>query len=524
MKLTRLIGPILGLAATLTLAACGGGSSPAVPPDDNPPGGGPVSVTAIGTITGFGSIFVGGERYQVRPDTSIAIEDEAETTGDDSRLRLGMRVKIVGTDDNGQRAAQRIEFDEDLRGPIENITPDLGDATIGTFEVMRQIVSVDARTAYDNDIGDNDGNPGIGFGDLMIGMVVEVSAYPTGGGFLATRVDRELDGAGGNPTVGQPDSDGDELEMKGTVAAFDGTSLTINGVVFVVDDRAVAEDGLAFDDSLIGRFVEVKADVVGGVLFVVRLQDEDAFDDNDRRGEIEIEGILEAVDPDRNTFTINGITYEATDVSSLVPLRGQRVEIKGRFDGDRFVLREAGQDIQDNVRTEDLVAAKDTGPDGPSFTTRLGLTIRPTGVSRVEDDTGSDGDHLTPGQFVSLLEIGDRIEARGVAGDPVTWTRVERRTTALNNNEFDCELRGPVSPVTGDTENFESGDFVIEGVTVLTDQVQDNNFENANDQPIGRQVFFDQLQPGDIVEAKSFDNAATCASLMLQAREVAFEP
>ena len=217
MKFTRLIGLLSGLVGALGLTACGGGSSS----DNSAPVGPlatvPTQVTVVGSITGFGSVFVNGTKYEVASDTIVTIEGETETTGDDSRLRLGMRVRMSAIDNNGVRTARTIEFDEDLKGPIESITPDGNDPTVGTFSVMGQTVTVDAATVFDDDIGNNDGVAGIDFRDLQTGMVVEVSGFPTVDGFLATRVDRQLDPAGGDPELGQPGVDGDELELKGFV-------------------------------------------------------------------------------------------------------------------------------------------------------------------------------------------------------------------------------------------------------------------------------------------------------------------
>ena len=87
MKLSRQIRPILGLAAMIGLAACGGSSSgngSADGGDNNPPSGGPVGVTSIGSITGFGSVFVNGTKYEVAAATRIAIEDQPEMMGDDT--------------------------------------------------------------------------------------------------------------------------------------------------------------------------------------------------------------------------------------------------------------------------------------------------------------------------------------------------------------------------------------------------------------------------------------------------------
>jgi len=219
MKITRLVGPILGLVATLSLAACGGGSAN-TPTGGNPVAAAPTKITAVGSITGFGSVYVNGTKYEVEADTIIAVEGEAEKTGDDSGLLLGMKVRVTATSTNGARSASRIEFDEDLKGPIESITPNGSDPTIGVFSVMSQAVTVDANTVLDDDIGNNDGVAGIDFRDLQLGMVVEVSGFPTEDGILATRVDREFDAVGGDPDLGQPGVDDDELELKGFVESI----------------------------------------------------------------------------------------------------------------------------------------------------------------------------------------------------------------------------------------------------------------------------------------------------------------
>lgn len=525
MKITRQIGRILGLATVLGLTACGGSSSGGNS-GNNPAATPPTPVTAVGTITGFGSVFVSGTRYEVESGTVIAIEGEVDTTGDDSALRLGMKVRLTALDNNGQRSALRIEFDEDLKGPIENITPDGNDPTIGTFSVMSQTVTVDAGTVFDDDVGNNDGVAGIDFRDLQLGMIVEVSGFPTDDGVLATRVDRQVDGAGGNPDIGDPAVDGDELEMKGFVenVASDNTTMTVEGVVFTVNSGTIFQDGLILGAELVGAFVEVKADIVAGEFVAVRVEREDDFEDDDRNGEFEIEGVLQSVDTGStpNTFTINGITVPVTNASTLEPLVGMRVEVKGSFNADGvLVLREAEQDVEDNVRTEDLVETVDPGTT--SFTTRLGLVISPTGGSRVEDDASNDGDHLTPDQFIGRLQAGDRIESRGhenLAGD-VVWTRVARDDTAANNNDFECELRGPVASIDGDANAFS---FVIRGVTVETGRVDENNFQGANDQPLGRAEFFRLLRVGSIIAAESFEGNEFCMTGLLDAREVEFEP
>ena len=126
-------------------------------------------------------------------------------------------------------------------------------------------------------------------------------------------------------------------------------------------------------------------------------------------------------------------------------------------------------------------------------------------------------------EFINRLQIGDRVEVRGFenADAAVTWTRVERDELAAENDDFECELRGPVAAVNGDAAAF---DFVIQGITVMTGNVNEDEFKDENDLAIGKAAFFERLQVGNVVEAESEEGDAFCMTGMLDAREVEFEP
>ena len=531
MDRAKLKNGVLAPAAAAVVVACGGGS------DASGPGPGfsnpalPSTVNVVGTVTGFGSVYVNGVRYAVDGNTVVNLEDEGEVRGDDSALALGMKVFVRAEDTNGARVAQRIEYDDDIEGQIEAILPDGDDPSIGVIVVNGLDITVDGNTVYDDDVGNNDGEPGIDIRDLAVGMVVEISGYPTEGGFLASRVDRELDDDGNDPEVGRPDVDDDEIEIKGFVEAIadDNSSLTVAGVLFLIDAGTEFDDGLLLNDELIGRYVEVEADIVGDDYVAVEIEAEDDFDidddgDDDYEDEFEIEGVLQAVDTDSepNTITINGITIPVRDASAYVGVVGQIVEIEGEFDANGvLVIEDFELDEDENVSTEDNVASIDT--DAGSFTTRLGITITPDGGSSVEDYAGNgDGDDLTPAEFISRLQIGDRIDAEGYAGDGgVIWTSVDREATAAFNDEMACELRGPVESIAGDAASFS---IDILGVTVLTDMIEEEDFETDDDfSGVGRAEFFAALQVGSIVAAESFDGDMYCMEGTLDAAEIEFD-
>lgn len=515
---------LLITVSALAITGCGGSESPPPPPPPTavtpPPPPVSSSVSSTGVITGFGSIIVSGERHEVDGSTVVAFEDEAETTGDDSRLRLGMRVTIEATETSGSRTANRIEYDEDLKGPAENVTPDGGDPTIGTFTVAGQTVVVDGNTVFDDDVGNNDGISGIDIRDLDPAnfggtpINVEISGFPTETGVIATRVDR-ITG-----TLGQVGVNNDELEIKGFVdsVASNGSSFVINGATFLVTGT-VFEDGLAADQSLVGVFVEVKADIDGGGNFVaVRVELEDDLDGADDDDEFEIEGVLQSVDTvaEPDVIVINGITIEVDDASSLVGQVGNRVEIEGSFNtADVLIISRADLEVENTVRTEDRIANVSTS----FFTTRLGLDITPTTSSRIEDDVQDGGDQLTPDEFLNRLTNNDFIEARGFpSSGGVTWTRIERE----DEDDNDCRLRGPV-----DSGSISDPRFSILGVTVDTTGLDNGDFEDATGASIGRSAFFSQLQAGDVVEAQSDDAGTGCRNGELSTGtdgEVSFEP
>ncbi len=532
---SRFVGIAAAAIAAIGLSACGGGgggSSTAPPPAGaNPPAPAFIPVTASGVITGFSSVFVNGARYEVEGDTVVAIEGESERVGDDSALRVGMKVRIRASEQDGQRVAQRIDYDDDLKGPARDVSVDPANPSSGSFTVLRQSVVVDANTAFDDDVGDNNADGTIDIRDLILPagqVVVEVSGLVMPDGFLATRIDRVNDAAG------RPDVDDDEFEVKGFVdeVASDGTSFRINDATFLVVEGAGGtffDDGLMADQTLVGVFVEVEADLdASGNYVAVEVEREDDFDDDngdgridddDRNGKFEIEGILVSVDTDvvPNIVVIGSATLAVSDASALSGQEGRLLEIEGRFDDNGvLVLSDARPEVENIIRIEDRVSesTEDT------LTTRLGIVITPTGMSRIEDDAGDDGDSLTPDEFLQRIMPNDYVEARGYldADDSVVWSRIERE----DEDDQACELRGPVTSIEGDDANSFS--FVIQGVTVDVSQINSaDDFEGVDDQPLGRAVFFDLLSVGDVVEAESDDNGLGCESGRLTADEVSFE-
>lgn len=500
---------ILALSIALALGGCGDSGSSV---SSNVTA--PTTVASSGVITGFGSIYVNGVRY----DTATAeVEFEGKGLMTEADLRLGMRVKMKASRSGDTRVATRIVFDKDLKGPVSLVTPDAINPELGTLAVLGQTVVVDAYTVFDRNVGDVnlDGRTDIRDLEDSSGMVVvEVSGFRTDTGFIATRIERQTSDASGS--FG-------EFEVKGSIAQLNATAGTflIGGLSISYDALALDADDFA-DASLVdGLFVEVEGVLQeDGSLAATKIEREDNELDNEseREGEFEIAGVLSAADVQSvpHTITINGVIIPILDASPLLGKEGTKVEIEGEFEAGVLVLDAEGgikQEQEDVIHLEDRISTLGSG----SFTTRLGLTVTPTGTSRVEDELMDGGDQLKPEEFLGRLQVGDFIEARGYPQNDgsVVWTRVKRG----DSDELGCELQGPVEAGSIDASN---GLLSIQGVMVDTSSIVDvEGFQGITGS--GRDIFFAELAAGLIVEAESTDLAADCSSGLLVAGEVAID-
>lgn len=501
--------------SALTACSSGGGDT----------AGGALDVTSSGTITGFGSVFVNGVRYETENARIISADDDSVILENPTNAQLqavlgvGQIITVRGSrTDDSNGVANTIRFDDELVGEITTVS-----TADGTFTVLGQTVSVTPDTIIDDSIieaarGGAEIPNDLRFGDLpetldqllSAGMFVGVSGFPSQNGLEATRVEdvSNLVGAGGGQL---------EAEVKGFVAnlddvlgQFDINGLTVSYDVSDLDAEDFGNLSLAND-----QFVEVHGTATSSTTIdASRIELEDDFVDDDfNSGEIEIEGVVKEVRPDvqgtGGVIVINGLEVRVNDVTPFS--EGLRVEIKGTLQSDgSIVITRLQDESEDTVRTEDIAVSA----DATSFTTRLGLVITPSDRSRLEDDTINDDDNLSISAFLGNV-AGKRIEARGfpLNGD-TAWTRLEIE----DENDQDCRLRGPVASING------TSSFTIEGVNIDVSQVSDNNFEGPDGQSIGRAAFFNQLNTGDVVQATSDQGGSGCSDGNLVAREVEFEP
>ncbi|WP_286963569.1 DUF5666 domain-containing protein, partial [Idiomarina sp. UBA3992] len=158
---------LLVLAISGALTACGGSSSDST--NDNTSGennNGDTSTTTTtvvseGVITGFGSVYVNGQRYG-SDNATIAVGNSP--AADEAQLRVGMVVTVAASasDDGNDPEAEQITYEESLQGPVAFI-----DREAEQIEVLGQTVIYDELTEFEEaDIN-----------TLTIGDFVEISGY-----------------------------------------------------------------------------------------------------------------------------------------------------------------------------------------------------------------------------------------------------------------------------------------------------------------------------------------------------------
>lgn len=474
------------ILAGLLIAACGGGGGGSSTPDSggNPPptGGIDRGGVSFGAITAFGSVIVNGVRF----DTSNAQFVVNGSVGSQDDLRVGQVVLVTGTvnDDDVTGEAERVEYDDEVKGPVEAL-----DAAAGTFSVLGLQIQTDANTLYGGFADFAELATAVGQGTV----IVEVSGFRDAQGRVrATRVDRELSDSG--------------VELKGQVSNLNTGATTFSlGTQAVNYGQAQLPDGVPAN----GDFVEARGTLANGVLVASSVEREDELGEGLEDGaRAEVEGFVSRV-VDASRFELAGVTVVTS--SSTVYEGGTaadvRVDVKlqaeGTYDPAARVLRATKIEFKLGGDYELAGTVQSVGSTGFRA---VGVDVAVTLSTSYEDDRDDD-------QFFNLarLRTGDYVEVRGGpgAGDGLVATLVERKDA-----DADSILQGPAQAI-----DANAGTFTLFGVTVDTSGVSADDFRNTAEQPIGRDAFFAALADGRLVKAKGqFDGTDTLA-----AREVQLE-
>jgi hypothetical protein len=479
MKQKQLYTAMAILLATGGLVACGGGGDDTTDTTDISDPTTSSSKSFIGPITGFGSVFVNGIEFDTTNSTYDVNDDRA---ADQSDLRVGMQVRIDGSlnDDAITGTATSIYYDNDVEGPIDGGSLMNIDTATKAFTVLGLNVLVDANTTVFDD--------GASFESLAEGQVVEVSGLFDGAQIIASRIER------------QSDTD-DEFEIKGTVASYDGNTISLTLVNGSTTNpypvASTVESEIAAGSS--GTFVEVTLMDSGSGLEAteIELDDDDLLEGDEE--DVNIRGLVTGdytagFQIDGIPFQVNdGTLYEPTTLEGMLS-DGMLAEVEGHMLDGVLIAEEieAEHTGEEEVEIEARVASVEASdPTIGSINLDLGngqsLSVQTDSSTLFEDD--SDLDTNDDGSF-TLAELisGEIVEVKAYLSDTGLIAAKVVRDDASDGLE--TTLQAPV-------ESFEA----FESITLLgiTYTLSGTSYE-LDDEPTTAEIFFPNLDVGDQVE------------------------
>ena len=407
MKTRQISVSLSAIAMALALAGCGGGGGAS-------DGVTSTSGTSIGTISGFGSIFVNGIEYETPNSADINLDND---DGDSSDLRVGMVVTVTGSvnDDGMTGVADSVEYDDELEGIVisNSIAPG---ARTGKLDIMGQQVMVTATTVFESNVGGI-----ISIDQIAAGNVVEVSGFADGTGNIeATRIEVKA------ATLSEYLASHDAIEVKGMINGLDTVAFTFELGELTVDysGASLPQDGLTND-----MYVEVKStsgiDVGTGNLIAseVELEDDGKYGyEGDEGEQLEIKGTISS-DFDGLSFQINGTTVLVVDatefehIKAVDLLKGTRIEAEGEFNAEGELVADEIKALDEDEHENDVDEIEGMvasvvldGMNTGTINMMDGNVIHVTNETIMEDDRNEG---IMPDEQFNLSDIGnsDYIEA-----------------------------------------------------------------------------------------------------------------
>lgn len=384
-------------SASALLVACGGGGDDPAPA--NPPTGGGTATTSSytdGVISGFGSVIVGGVRFD---DSAASITTEDGTAVAASAMKLGMTIEIEGGRiDNAAASALalRIRLNTEVQGPVSAV-----DTTASTITVLGQTVVITTSTLFDETLTG-------GLSAIRVGAVVEVYGIldSTGGRIVATRIEAE-----DSATV---------YKLRGRIADLDTTAktFTINGTVINYASVPAIQVPAGFANGQLVR-LRLQTAQVGGQWVATQLRTGRRWPD--AISEAKIEGVITAF-TSLASFSVNGLPVNASTASypdgTAGIVLGARVEVSGTI--TEGVMQAAKVEIEERrspgPREWDLRGEiGNLNTTDKTFALR-GVTVWYGGAVEYRDGT------------VATLANGVRVRARG----PLAADRTRMEATRID--------------------------------------------------------------------------------------------
>ncbi|MBX2819544.1 MAG: T9SS type A sorting domain-containing protein [Rhodothermaceae bacterium] len=419
-----------------------------------------------------GGITVDGIFFVVNNATQVLDDDKNPISFSD--LSVGQIVEIRGDRlSDSTLVATKIEIEDDFP---DNDGDDELEFTgrvdsLGTGAI---VVSGVAFVVGDNTIVLDDNNNTIPFSDLFVGQIVEIRGdLQRDGTWLATHIKVEDDVRGD-----------DEVEFTGTIDDLSGSTITVNGTPFTVDQNTVVLDNnnnpFDFAMLVVGQLVEIKGfRQADGSILAVRIKIEDRDDD-----EVELTGEIERIDG--NSLDVAGLTFFVSDNTIILnndnqPITfadlsvGLIVEIRADVQADGSLL---ASDIKIEDRLEDEVEVRGLADSvSDSSIVVLGREFHVVATTAVFDNNNNP-------ISLSAVTAGSIVEVKAnlLPGGMLVAVRIELEDDDRNR----VRVQGPIDAVGVDSLNIAGIYLLLNGATEVVDE--DGNTVSISDLAAGQSV------------------------------------
>lgn len=388
--------------------------------------------SAYGTVSGFGSIYVNGVRF----DTDTAAVEIAGEAASEDALAVGMVVDVVGEIKVGGKTgvAKTIRAERVLRGLIETVN-EIGSGR-KAIHVLGQVVYVneDATIA------------GTTFTELAPGLGVDVSGFVTDHGLITATYIAKQDI---DPAI-------DVLEVEGYIDTVNDTAevFSLKGLTVLVAGAQLS--GGHASDLRVGQRVRVVGTLAEDpkTLQATRIKLIAKAIDNGRSASLE--GVVRNLVADER-FTLQGVLVE---MSNARIEHGTRMEIETGAQVVAFGRLIQGVLEAERIRIKPLNterfkgAVTDIDLDNKTFVL-LDTEFTVTRYTQFKDDSRSMERYFN----LENLRSGEEVEVFAVRmEDALQVTRINRRDRDTGPRE---SLRGTVTQLSDD-RSFSIADVVVD--------------------------------------------------------------
>lgn len=406
-----------GLIAAALLSACGGGGSGSASPA--------AKTVSQGTITGFGSVIVDGVRYS---SVGANVIDEDGNSLSRDTLRIGMTVNVEGTssDDLTSGEAKTIEVRRLLQGPVSGLQTVSG---ISTFAVLGQTVETTANT-------------------LVVGNLVDATNVKVYGLLQQGTPDKII--ASRIEAVTQT-----RFEAYGRVSSLAGNTFKI-GTLNVASSIALPT-GLV-DGSLVKVSCSTLISCSDGSTFINadKIKLRGARNDLSRQNGavVKLKGVVDVVNG--NILTVAGVSVDISNAQredknantsiAYTPIVGDRIEIKGNYNGTTLIARK--------IEQEGYRESKHEGATESYSTELYGIVETNSNACAT-----AGGDYLVQSVCVDNGSIpvpsaGRYVEVKGnMSGDVLMAVKVETKSGSQPTGGY-IEAKGTISNINTAAKTF----------------------------------------------------------------------